>query len=126
MGLSWKAKRRGKIYCAPACGAGCTVEQHRIAENAAAELVSELQRLGIGEGWKPLVWENLGWHARAVDATGRMAVHCNRTKSYTALLGGLDGARWAEDGRTPRAALRNVLATARAQKQYIDSLLQGW
>lgn len=53
----WKAVLNGKIYCAPACGGKCTKAEHDDAQEAAEILVSLL-----GPGWKPRVWENMGWH----------------------------------------------------------------
>lgn len=61
--LSWTPVRRGAAYCSPACGAGCTVREHRRAVRDADALVRRLR----GSGWRPVVWENLGWHFRAVS-----------------------------------------------------------
>ena len=52
--------RDGDRYCSPACGLGCTWDAYLRATSAANDLCSML-----GEGWKPVVWENLGWHYRA-------------------------------------------------------------
>ena len=38
--LSWTAVRRGPIYCAPACGAGCTAKAYLEAKVASATLVA--------------------------------------------------------------------------------------
>lgn len=58
--LSWKPRRRGAIYCAPACGRGCTHNEYLAAVRDAKALAKEL-----GEGWKVRVTENLGWHFSA-------------------------------------------------------------
>lgn len=55
--LSWKPRRSGAIYCAPACGGRCTYEAFQRATREANALCKKL-----GEGWQPTVWENLGWH----------------------------------------------------------------
>lgn len=55
--LSWKPVRRGPIYCAPACGLGCTWLAFKRVTRAAEALARRL-----GKGWEPEVWENLGWH----------------------------------------------------------------
>lgn len=49
----------GQFYCSPACGGGhfCRKEWHDKAVEAADALCARL-----GDGWKPHVWENLGWH----------------------------------------------------------------
>jgi hypothetical protein len=61
MKLSWKPVRKGQVYCAPACGGGCTWAAHQQAWERARELCDRL-----GPGWKPHVWENLDWHYQAV------------------------------------------------------------
>jgi hypothetical protein len=53
----WKPARRGKTYCSPACGMGCTETAHCNAVNESKALAKRM-----GKGWKPRVWENLGWH----------------------------------------------------------------
>lgn len=65
--LSWKAVRRGAIYCAPACGAKCTWEKYQHAKRAGRELAERL-----GPGWKAHVWENMGWHWKALGPGGAM------------------------------------------------------
>jgi hypothetical protein len=58
----------GGIYCSPACGVRCTKSEHDEAHRLAAELCASL-----GDGWKPRVWENLGWHYSAEK--GKMKIH---------------------------------------------------
>jgi hypothetical protein len=55
--LSWKPVKRGSIYCSSACGRGCTSAEYDLAVKKAAALAKRM-----GKGWKPRVWENLGWH----------------------------------------------------------------
>lgn len=69
--LSWRPVRRGKIYCAPACGVDCTLEDYTAALRNGAKLARAL-----GPGWKPRVWENCGWHFEAIHATG-FVVHAS-------------------------------------------------
>lgn len=63
-----KIKRLGKLYCGSGCGRGCTWAECQKAIVQANRLLKRL-----GKGWKPRVWENLGWHYEAVsrDATIR-------------------------------------------------------
>lgn len=49
-------RRKGKVYCSPWCGIGCT----RAAFERATREANELCAL-LGDGWRPRVWENLGW-----------------------------------------------------------------
>lgn len=55
--------RQGDRYCSPSCGGGCTWKEYQQAVRDADQLVKQLR----GEGWKPVVWENLGWHFQAVS-----------------------------------------------------------
>lgn len=58
--LSWRAVRRGRVYCSPACGAGCTHAAYLKATRKALALAKRM-----GPGWAPRVSENMGWHYRA-------------------------------------------------------------
>jgi hypothetical protein len=55
----WKPVRRGPIYCSPRCGAGCT---HKAFLAVTAKAAKTARRLG--EGWSPVVYENMGWFWR--------------------------------------------------------------
>jgi hypothetical protein len=57
LGDAWTPKLNGEIFCAPACGFGCKkLDFDRVTERATA-LAKKL-----GDGWRPRVWENGGWH----------------------------------------------------------------
>lgn len=56
----WTPRHRGLIYCSPRCGGNCTRAAWNAAKANAARLAKDL-----GPGWKPWVWENLGWHYAA-------------------------------------------------------------
>lgn len=58
---SWSPKLRGKLFCSDACGHGCTLTAFKRARIAADGLAA-----AMGKGWAPVVWENMGWHFRAV------------------------------------------------------------
>jgi hypothetical protein len=56
----WKAVRRGKVYCSPACGHNCTFAEYEAAVRGAHDLMELLnQRM---PGWRAHVWENMGWN----------------------------------------------------------------
>jgi hypothetical protein len=124
--LSWEPKRRGDIYCAPACGSGCTLAEYKDAVKRAETLAKRL-----GPGWTPRVHENLGWHSRAIDATGFWKISVSReyrTKKlrYLAFLGENDiGGRWAEGADTPEAAIDAVLAIARQEFAVLENLVRA-
>ena len=107
--LSWDAEAIGDKYCAPACGRGCTVKEHREAVELADKLVALL-----GPGWKPVVWENLGWHYRATK--GLITVYETRVdSSFVALLARTPDqqfGRWHGHGKTPKAAINVVIQKA--------------
>lgn len=130
--LSWKARRQGTIYCAPACGRGCTKKEHDLAQERGRKLAKRLSTKKVGLGkWTVLVHENLGWHYRAVSPCGRIKVHENRYQgkvdSYTAFINevGRTGGRWAESGDTPAEAMKNVIQTAVAARDSIAALVDG-
>lgn len=56
----WKPVLNGNIYCSPACGGKCTKAEHDDAQEA-GEILAAL----LGPGWRPRVWENMGWHYSA-------------------------------------------------------------
>lgn len=66
---AWKPVHRGLIYCSPGCGAGCT----RAAYNKAVDEAEALAKK-MGKGWRPEVWENLGWHWAIVKGTEQVYV----------------------------------------------------
>jgi hypothetical protein len=126
--LSWTPERRGKIFCAPACGANCTLAAFNLATARADVLCARL-----GHGWRPRVWENLGWHYCAVSSCGRWKVHAHhdhKTRvSYSAFLGDDGpGGLWAESGETPEAAMRNTWAAAEQRIEQFVSFLtaEAW
>lgn len=108
----WTPVSSGRLYCSPACGRGCT----RTEWNNAVERSEELAIL-LGNSWKPSVWENLGWHYRAISENGLIKVHPSITRGkidyYMAFLGKMDaGGRWSNVGCTPQEAVDNVCALA--------------
>lgn len=65
----------------------------------------------LGPKWKPDVWENLGWHYRALSSDGTIKVHQDRPteKCFNAYFGEVGpGGWWVESARTPRAAVVKV------------------
>lgn len=116
---------RPALRCARWCGRGCTEAEYRAARQTAARLARQL-----GRGWRPEVWENLGWHARAVSADGRLKVHLSRAggrRSYAASLGPREspGGRWAESARTAPAAVARVVAAAERELADLHAALRG-
>ena len=119
--LSWNPQRRGNIYCSPACGGRCTWKGYLQAKKSARELATSL-----GPGWRSTVWENLGWHYAASSPCGRIKVH-KGCLLYLAFLGEPDssGDRWAEDGKTAKEAVRNVIAAAKSELRKLGTYIEN-
>lgn len=88
----WTPIRNGLLYCAPACGAGCTYAEYQAAVNKAEALKKKCEK-EIGGKWEIRVHENLGWHWSviapeinvSVDYGGYLGKHGDY---YTAAFGG--------------------------------------
>lgn len=136
--LSWKAVRRGDIYCAPACGGGCTFAAYELAKWRATHLAQRL-----GPTWEIRLNENLGWHYSVKSPCGRINVneYWSRPKtdgivdqlatilpeSYMAFLNlnGKSGGRWTCAADTPEEAIREVIAMATGERDEIATMLEG-
>ena len=94
--------------------------------------MSRLLADALGPGWKPEVWENLGWHYRAVSKDGRIKVYpstgrAGRIIGYSVLVGieANSGGYWHGCGRTAKSALRNTLLKVRKDAKTRIANLQG-
>ena len=125
----WTPVRNGDAYCSPACGGGpvvCSIKRYEHAHEVANKVARDL-----GAEWKPDVFENLGWHARVVSPCGRINISLPtlpNDSGYTAFLGPKEiqpAGKWAEHGRTPRAAIENVLNAARHDLGLIEKTIAG-
>jgi hypothetical protein len=114
--LSWKPVRHGVIYCSPACGLGCTFEEHQEAELDALKLANRLSAVDTdvkGGRWKVRVWENLGWHYSV--SKGSVSVH--EHGFYTAYfnVAGPWGGNHVRVAGTPELAIKRLLNDVREQ-----------
>ncbi len=111
-----------KKRCASWCGHGCTEEQYQKAVRRGAALAKQL-----GKRWKPRVWENLGWHFSAVSPCGRLEVHRDGERSFTAYLGepNSPGGRWAEGAGSAAAAVKAVVREGRRELAEVTALVEG-
>lgn len=123
----WTPIRKGKTYCSPACGGSCTQAAHDKAQREASKLAKRL-----GKGWKPRVWENLGWHYKAISPCGRIKVHTwkinGKDFGYHAFLGKPDfaGGRWASAmWETPQEAVEEVIRLAKEDVAEIQKAIEG-
>ena len=106
--LSWTPKRNGAIYCAPACGRGCTHAEFLNAARAAKLMAEEL-----GPDWEPHVWENLGWYYAAQHKAAEAKVYGSRSQLYWADFH-FAGHQFHADGPTPAAAVEAVQKVLRS------------
>lgn len=122
------------IKCASWCGRGCTKAEWEEARSGSKALVKEL-----GPGWRPRVWENLGWHYSAVN--GHVNVHPDRVQAMSAQTGkkflvtrpfftafisvDLDssGGRWFDHGKTPKQAVEK--AVRRFMDEFVEMTALG-
>lgn len=110
--LSWTPVLKGRKFCSPACGRGCTKAEHDKATRDAAALCKLL-----GPGWQPHVWENLGWHYAAITAdgteSGYIQVHPNLA-TFTVYLNtdGRTGGQWVVPDKDPKRGVRRAIRHA--------------
>lgn len=114
--LSWKAVKKGKIFCSPGCGRGCTWEEYQIAWEKGKALA---ERLGFS--WTAVVHENLGWHYKAVSKCGRLEVWGRPLGFSASFLGG----RWIGSGKTPEKAVLAAIRQAKDYSQWLLNRLEG-
>ncbi len=106
--LRWTPIRKGNIFCSPACGGKCTFAAYQLAKTNGDKLAKEL-----GKNWKGRVWENLGWHYKAVLKGMDCNVHCHGDASYWADLN-FGGTQFEANRESPSEAVNAALAKARA------------
>jgi hypothetical protein len=128
-GLSWKPRRSQDRYCAPACGRGCTFDEHERAVISGQDLAKKLSA-AFGGKWTPKVWENMGWYYKAISPCGRLEVYGDNGHYLEYLgqadtLSGLRVNTHSKSGQTPMAAVNNVLKVAKADLARLSALLTG-
>ncbi len=87
----------------------------------------------LGSKWKIRVWENMGWHYNVASPCNQVKItpfiYGGKIDSYTAFFGSAEdnycGGRWAESGKTPKAALRAVIKRATCERDEIDTMLKA-
>ena len=121
--LSWTPKRDGEVYCSPACGYKCKYLDYLDAVEKAKTLCAAL---GPPSKWKPYVWENIGWHYRAVSYDDRWFVYGKSPSrpmaedKYSAGFnqnGGIGSHFWCSNKNAKKA----LQATQRAVREHVAS-----
>src|SRR5271170_7592802 len=115
--MNWKARTQsGGIYCSPACGARCRQAAYDRAKVESAALAKRL-----GQGWQPVVWENMGWYW-SVEKCGLSLRQTYRGSTiigdyrlisrYTCYFNN-DVRQVVTDGRTPESPIEKAIIVAR-------------
>lgn len=121
---------RGDTYCSPRCGGRCRKRDYDYCVERAQTLANLL-----GEGWKPRVWENLGWHYEAYRGSkdigeGRVSVSPNYhhtlekryiLRGYTCFFNGPK--QFVEGSDDPLTAYRDARLAAIAHMQAMTKFL---
>jgi hypothetical protein len=91
-----------------------------------ANMLCRLLDRTLVKGWKPVIWENLGWHYKAISPCERIKVDAS-SGIYSALLGapGDAGGKWSASAETPSQAVRNVVAKAKRELAEIGARIEG-
>jgi hypothetical protein len=100
-------ERKGKLYCSPWCGMGCTFAAFEKATDAADALAKQL-----GEGWEPHVWENMGWHYRA-DRGEMLSLYTHGPTDFTCYFN-TRNTQFIGGGITPELAVGDASDKAHA------------
>lgn len=95
----WKPRKKGKIYCSPACGYGCT---HASYKRALAQ--SKRARKILGPGWAVTVYELSGSWRWIADCPNVCLVLFPRAGGFSVNLHG----RLTASGGTITEALQNT------------------
>lgn len=112
--------RKGKVYCSPWCGAGCTR-----AAFEAATLSAKTLAAALGSAWTYRVWENFGWHWEIRSKCGRWTItppHARGDK-FSVWLQSDGGGQYIAHGKTPRAAMLTALAMACGKLAAVQALV---
>lgn len=98
----------GKYYCSPACASckNCLKSEYDIAV-AKAEYLQNI----MGDGWKIIIWENLGWYSKVKK--GKFTVTCPRKdeKKYSITFD-TSGKYFSMYNEDPIIGLRDVITLA--------------
>lgn len=69
-------------FCGSRCGRGCTHAEYKAACDMAAVLANQLPA-----GFEPYVWENLGWHYKAIfkrNGDNFISIYPQKSRSFWA------------------------------------------
>ena len=121
---NWTPRRSGETFCSPMCGGHCTWAQHQLATKRGKALAATL-----GHGWKPVVWENLGWHYRAEWSPTSNAQFTIHSTAQAGFWCSLMVARYQICSRgmctTPKRALYGVLKKVHQMARQLTAIIEA-
>jgi len=105
----------GGVYCSPRCGGSCKLSDYERAVNGSKALAERM-----GDGWRPEMWENLGWFW--IVRRGNLEIHPCSDGTYSAWFQG--SKQFIAYGDTPEDALANVIRDLRCFVETIQEELR--
>lgn len=116
----WIPVWNGPIFCAPLCGGKCTRAAYDLATRRANALANRL-----GKGWRPCVYENLGWHYSAKKGVANVIPNRRadgRLVDYTLYFNA--PRQVVVSGRNPKKLMQLVRDNLRASIVLMDNILR--
>lgn len=118
----WRPVLRGRIYCSPGCKAGCTRKDYEAKRKQARAAAQQL-----GEGWKPQVWENMGWHWSLRHEQTGVEIHPvsgrRVIKRFWATTQHEETPQYTAEGASLRATLNELKKVMREERALLDRRL---
>jgi len=105
------------VYCAPACGHGCTRKDYEAALFRAQRVADAL-----GEAWKAEASENMGWHSKVRKAEVYICVPGSWGASQ--YMAGTEGRGILGTGRTARQAINVMVERLRMERSAAERILE--
>lgn len=106
-------------YCSPACGAGCSRAAFENAQDKSKVLAKVM-----GKGWKPVVWENMGWHWKVVKGPAHIVPSIGVDKHYFTYFSSVK--QFIGQHNNPQKALVLAIREARRHVKALQKDLKGF
>lgn len=110
----------GQFYCSPECGGGkfCRKEWYDKAVSDADALCARL-----GQGWEPIVHENLGWHYRVRKGAVKVYDDSRDVPRFSAWIEVPGVPQIIASGPTPEDAIGYAVQDARTMMARLSNAL---
>ena len=110
---SWVPILDGNRYCSPACGRGCTIQEH---DRALADAKAAIKEHGL-KGFETALWENLGWHWKLVKGDLGLYPHTRLDRTIHS---------WSAGLRTTGSHIHNLKGDGKDPVEAIANLSSYW